>query len=340
MSDLKPGAVVAGHKLLEKLGQGHFGEVWKAEIDGRPCALKLFKAGLDAVRLRREGLAQQALGELGGEDGRHFPKVGKVAVDADPPHLRLEYVPGRTLEAAMADAALDAGRRRALALRLAEALAAVHPHGFVHGDLSPLNILITADDAVNLIDVGFGAVVDSPETDLRISTSAEETGEVYGVASPLYAAPERFTSKFLAGCGKPADVFSYGKVLYALLTGEPPYVVKPVSMRVPGLDRAWDEFIFRCLEERPERRYADAPALLDGFRRLGVDASSPDIEFLPEDEELLVIGDDGGSAAERIPGADGRVRKFCPRCGRSILVEARKCRWCKSWVDGRAAASR
>ena len=113
----------------------------------------------------------------------------------------MELVEGRPLEDATPET-LEA--RLALGRGILEALAAVHRNGFVHGDLSPRNILATPEGDVKLIDVGCGAVFGGEETDIRISTTAEESEEVLGVASPLYAAPERFTSRFLEGCGRPA----------------------------------------------------------------------------------------------------------------------------------------
>jgi len=381
MPDVRAGQRVAGHRLLERIGGGHFGDVWKADFEGRPVAVKVFRARGRASSFRREAFAQYALGRLSGPEAAFFPRVEAVELDHEPPYLRMELIDGRPLEDALLNPALVLERRLALGRAILEALAAVHRHGFVHGDLSPRNVLVAPDGTVRLIDVGFGALFDEGVRDIEVSGTAEE--QSMGVAAPLYAAPERFGSEFLRGCGKPADVFSFGKILYALLTGQPPFVIKPVSRALPALGAAWDDFLFRCLEESPDRRFPDAAAALAEFDRLhrpepspgefraecpecGARASIPGgwagerfacpgcrltLEVLFYDEagrhaSTAVVADAQEAARPEVeflddprpPASDGRARKFCPSCGRSIWTEARKCRHCGVWVDETAQA--
>jgi hypothetical protein len=129
-----------------------------------------------------------------------------------------------------------------------------------------------------------------------------------GVASPLYSAPERFR---IEGCGKPADLFSFGKLLYHMLTGEQPFVIKPLSRKAPGLGTEWDAFLFRCLEEKPEARYGDAAAALSEYRRLFRPALR-DGEYRAECPECR--------AAQSIPGHWTGERFDCRGCGRRLEV--------------------
>ena len=408
MVETRVNDVVAGHRLLERLGGGHYGEVWKADFMGQPVALKLFNRRRKVADWRREVFAQFALGRLQGADAKFFPRVEHVDVAADPAFLRMELIDGKPLEDLMFSPTAPLEERMALGLRILEALAAVHRHGYVHGDLSPSNVLVTRTGDIKLIDVGYGAIFDDgTSNDIKISGTPDDE-ESLGVASPLYAAPERFKAAFLKGCGKQADVFSFCKILYGLITGEQPFVIKPVSMKFRALGTAWDDFVFKGLEEKPEARFLDAVAALEEYGKLYKPEASKgefraecptchakmsipggwagerfpctkcdadievlfyddatkmastgiveepkavaEIEFIDDekakpadDGDVLIINDDGAAASApqapppmAAPAAarDGtRAKKFCPRCGQSIYLEAKKCRFCGTWVD-------
>ena len=377
MPDTNAGPRIAGHRLDRRLGGGPFGDVWSAEFEGRPVAVKVFHTRGRIPALRRETFAQESLGRLSGSDAAYFPRVEAVDFEHDPPFVRMELVDARPLEDAIRDGSLPMERRLEVARRVLEALDAVHRNGFVHGDLAPGNVLLAPDGPVKLIDVGCGALFDDGPRE--IERSGPEEDQSMGVASPLYAAPERFRSEFLRGCGRPADVFSFGKLFYALVTGQAPFVIKPVSRTVPAL-AGWDDFVFRCLEEDPARRFPDAASALAEFDRLyrpasrageyraacpecGARTAVPGgwegerydcsgcgltLEVLFYDEEArhastAVVAEAPRPDIEFVDdpspaSPDARARKFCPSCGRGIWVEARKCRHCGAWVDDAARA--
>lgn len=291
------GERLAGHTLIEQIGEGRFGQVWRALFEGRPCAVKLLTRSLPVAQLRREVEAQVALGRLPMPDRLFFPRVEWLDLEHQPPYLRMELVEGIPLEEAVADRALDLPARLEIGRQILEALEVVHRHGFVHGDLTPRNVMLTRGGGtqIRLIDVGFGALEHDEADDPAQSDTAMERGA--GVAAPLYAAPERFSG----GCGKASDLFSFGKVLYRLITGESPHAVKPVSRRRPELSCAWDEFLFRCLEERPEDRFIDAGEALQAFDAL---------------------------SRERGEVRVAEPTRPCPTCGERIAVEASRCRVC------------
>lgn len=373
MQDVDVGGILHGHKLLEKVGRGHYGEVWRAEYMGHEVALKIFTGDRKPAHLRREVFAQYALGRLTGEEGRWFPRVEHLDLDADPPYLRMEFIEGSPLEELLASPSLSLDERLAIGEQVLRALASVHAHEFVHGDLSPLNVLVTLSRDVRLIDVGYGALFDAT-ADVALSTTTED--QPAGVASPLYSAPERF--KIAAdGCGKPSDIFSFGKLLYHMITGEQPFVIKPVSLKFKALGADWDTFVFKCLEEKPEARFADGAAALAEYRRIFRPALAPG-EYRAECPECrsaqsipggwagerfncrgcsrrleVLFYDDGSryattallSPAEAavLPDVEildvrtaGQSRKFCPSCGGEMKVEAKKCRHCGVWADERA----
>lgn len=371
MEDVVVGGILHGHKLLEKVGQGHYGEVWRAEYLGHEVALKVFTGDRKPAHLRREVFAQYALGRIEGAEGRWFPRVDHLDLDADPPYLRMEFIEGVPLSDRLADPSLALDERLIIGEQVLRALATVHAHDFVHGDLSPLNVMVTPTGDVRLIDVGYGALFDV-SADVALSTTGEDRPA--GVASPLYSAPERFQVD--GGCGKPSDVFSFGKLLYHMLTGEQPFVIKPVSLKRRSLGPAWDEFVFKCLEEKPEARFADGTAALAAY----LSVHRPPLaagEFRAECPECrasqsvpsgagtrfdcrgcgrrleVLLTDDASRYATTVlvTGADALLppdvqildvktaaceRKFCPSCGGEIKLEARKCRHCKTWAEDRS----
>jgi hypothetical protein len=373
MQDLAVGGTIHGHKLLEKVGRGHYGEVWRAEYMGHEVALKIFSGDRKPAHLRREVFAQYALGRLDGQEGRWFPRVEHLDLDADPPFLRMEFIEGSPLEERLSNPSLSLDERLSIGEQILRALATVHQHDFVHGDLSPLNVLVTPSRDVRLIDVGYGALFDS-SADVALSTTNDDRPA--GVASPLYSAPERFKLD-PGGLGKPSDLFSFGKLLYHMITGEQPFVIKPVSLKFPALGAKWDDFVFKCLEEKPEDRFADGAAALAEYRRIFRPALAAG-EYRAECPECHSAQSiPGGWAGERfdcrgcgrrlevlfyddasryattalLTGAeaaappaiefldvqvDRRTKKFCPACGGEMKVEAKKCRHCGTWADEKA----
>jgi hypothetical protein len=376
MLDVAAGTVLHGHQLQEKLGGGHYGEVWRAQIGGRAVALKIFTGQRPSSHLKREVFAQYALGRLEGPDGRWFPRVEHLDLEADPPYVRMELVEGATLEALLDNPTRGLEERLAIGEAILRALEAVHRHDFVHGDLSPQNVIVTPDGSVRLIDVGFGALFEEAG-EIALSTTSEDRST--GVASPLYSAPERFKTSPGESCGKASDVFSFGKLLYRLITGEQPFVIKPVSLKFRALGSNWDEFLFRCLEERPEARFPDAGQALEEYRRIYRPALKPG-EYRAECPECRAAQSiPGGWAGERfdcracsrklevlfyddgsryattalvaagdpavpppilfIEGSgapDARAKKFCTSCGGEMRAEAKKCRHCGRWLDEEA----
>ncbi len=365
--DVKAGTKLEGHHLLEKIGEGHYGQVWKAEYLGEPVAVKVFHSQSRNAHLRQETIAQYHLGHLSGWEGEYFPRIEHVDLEAKIPYMRMEYVEGKPLEELLGDPLLSLEERLRLGEKVLKGLQVVHQNNLVHGDLSPANILVTPEGGVKLLDVGFGQVFDEG-TDLVPSTTVEESS--LGVASPLYAAPERFKSEFLEGCGKSSDLFSFGKILYQLITGENPFVIKPVSRKFPALGEHGDQFIFRCLEDRPGDRFPDASAALEEYHSVfhpeeavpgeyrALCPKCSQVTMIPggwagelllcngcgSRLEVLHYNEDSKEAvtafaelAKRTPGGGNRVtpgaRKFCPSCGARILVEAKKCRVCKVWVN-------
>ncbi|WET82429.1 serine/threonine-protein kinase [Amycolatopsis sp. QT-25] len=198
--------VIAGRYRLDKrIGSGGMGVVWRAtDLElRRVVALKQSQAGDDG-QLRREA-------RIGA--GLHHPNVVSVfdvVLDADVRWLVMEYLPSRSLsETVEADGPLSAAAAARIGAQLANALAAIHDRGMVHGDIKPGNVLIAEDGTAKLTDFG-------------IARWAEltQTGGAQFAGTPGYLAPEVAEGREVR---PPADMFALGATLFAALVGCSPW---------------------------------------------------------------------------------------------------------------------
>jgi hypothetical protein len=224
------------YRLTGWLGGGGMGEVFLGRsAGGRAAAVKVIRAELASdpefrTRFRREVAAARRV------NGLYTATVADADTEGAVPWLATAYVPGPSLEAAVArHGALPARSVLALAAGLAEGLAAVHAAGLVHRDVKPSNVLLAADGP-RLID--FGVAWDAQST---VLTAA---GTLFG--SPQYLSPEYATGQEF---GPSTDVFSLGGVLAYAATGRPPFAGT-------GLDTV----ISRIVHEAPDLRGAPAEA--------------------------------------------------------------------------------
>jgi len=210
------------YRLDGYLGRGAFATVWKAEdrVTGETVAIKRFHARIPENRNFYRELS--ALFRLRHERIVRIINLQEVADRAR--YLILEYCGGGTLRTALnkghrAGLVGAAPRVRALALQLAEGLAAAHRLGLVHRDLKPENILFErqADEAsggsvsVKIVDFGLARA---------LYTGPAVSGSLRPLSgSPAYMAPEQFNNTFSPG----SDIYALGVILYELLTGQPPY---------------------------------------------------------------------------------------------------------------------
>ncbi|MFF5704621.1 WD40 repeat domain-containing serine/threonine protein kinase [Streptomyces sp. NPDC012794] len=231
---MQPGEQLAGRYRLDvPLGQGGFGEVWRAfDVElGRAVAVKVLLA-FDASeqqlgRFRREAAIGARLQHPGitvvHDIGRHDDRLFLVMELLDGQDLahRLAASPGEGL--ALAEA-LD------LALQTAEALAAAHARKVAHRDLKPGNLFLLGDGRLKICDFGIARTADT-------TGGLTTTGKVFG--TPHYMAPEQWRGEQADGR---CDVYALGCVLYALLTGAPPF---------SGTDHAWVLMRMHLEEEPP-----------------------------------------------------------------------------------------
>ncbi|MFD0866330.1 serine/threonine-protein kinase, partial [Tessaracoccus lubricantis] len=212
------GYVLAGRYLLEeKLGRGGMSTVWRArdQVLDREVAVKVVNemedAEITAERFRRETRVTAALNHP------NIVTVFDAGVDNDRAFLVMELLPGATLaDDLRTRGALPFDEIRSIALQVTAALGAAHEAGLVHRDVKPGNIARTADGGVKVLDFGITHILDEAVNDSGSPLTA--TGAVIGTAA--YLAPEQARGQRV---DQRADLYALGCVLYALITGRPPF---------------------------------------------------------------------------------------------------------------------
>jgi WD40 repeat protein/tetratricopeptide (TPR) repeat protein len=277
-TDAAPFPVVAGYEILSELGKGGMGVVYKARQSAlnRVVALKLIAfhleqlgAGREEV-VRRFRLEAEAIARLSHPNVVQVFEVGDLA---GVPYLALEFVEGGTLAARLAGTPLAAADAAALVQTLSQAVQAAHERGVVHRDLKPENVLLTTDGTPKVTDFGLAKMADP-------ATAGRSEGDAV-VGTPSYMAPEQ-ARPGSHEIGPAADVWALGAILYACLTGRPPFLAattidtlllvataEPVAplllnAKVP---RDLETICLKCLRKEPEKRYASAKDLADDLGR-------------------------------------------------------------------------
>jgi YD repeat-containing protein len=266
--------VVEGFDLLEEIGHGGMGVVYKARQRslGRLVALKMIRPGADAealelARFRKEAQTMAAL------QHPNIVQVHDIGSSGNRPFIAMELLPGRSLAQDLAGKPRSDYRKVASLVEvLARTMHAAHEQGIVHRDLKPGNVLFSADGTPKISDFGLAK---RQQGDPNLTTS----GAIVG--TPSYMAPEQ-ASGVTKKIGPAADVYALGAILYEMLTGGPPFTAEttwdillqvmttdPVPPRQiqPRVPRDLETICLKCLHKEPRRRYASAAELADDLER-------------------------------------------------------------------------
>ncbi len=259
-------------RLLEVLGRGSFGTVYKAhdaELD-RTVAVKVPRAGCFATAEEEERFLREARSAAQLSHPGIVP-VHEIGRDGDLPYLVCDYVAGRTLADLLAERRPGFREAAELVAQAAEALDYAHRQGVVHRDVTPRNILLDAAGRPHLTDFGLAR---------RDGASMVVTLDGQVLGTPAYMAPEQAAGEQARVDGR-SDVYSLGVILYELLTGELPFrgsvrmLLHQVLHDEPRPPRKLNDRIPRDLEtvclkalaKEPTRRYATAGDLAADLRR-------------------------------------------------------------------------
>ncbi|MEV0406459.1 serine/threonine-protein kinase [Actinoallomurus sp. NPDC050550] len=286
MADHTGRVLVGRYRLLEPIGSGGMGTVWRSrdEVLERTVAIKeiAFPRGLDEST--RATLRERAMREARAAARLDHPgivDVHDVLIEDGLPWIIMRYVDGRSLDRLIRQGGpLAAPRVAAIGLDLLDALGAAHAQGILHRDVKPANVLISTDDRVLLTDFGIATMADT--------TQLTQSGALIG--SPGYIAPERLHGERPSPA---SDLWSLGATLYYAVEGEPAYAAEEIPAligavltrqpRVPRRAGPLSPLLLDLLAKDPARRVGAEPARArlrrvadatdTGTRRMGQDSA-------------------------------------------------------------------
>ncbi len=266
-----PGKKILHYQLIEKIGAGGMGEIYKAQDDRlhRLVAVKILSPGMstDPERKRRFFQEAQAASAL---NHPNIITLYDIVSEADMQCIVMEYIGGKTLRELIPAGGLPPAQTLQYAAQIASALAAAHAAGLIHRDLKPSNIMVNASGLIKVLDFGLAKWVDaglSGHTGEQSTMEAALTREGSIIGTVSYMSPEQAEGKRVDAR---SDIFSFGSVLYEMLTGKRAFEgrsgistlssilrddVRPIYEAAPDVPPLLEQIVLRCLPKEPAARW-------------------------------------------------------------------------------------
>jgi hypothetical protein len=280
------GTVLGNYEIVDKLGEGGMGEVWRARDRRlqRMVAVKILPQPVAGDPTRRARFEQEARA-LGALNHPNIVAIYDIGEDTGRAYIVSELVEGETLRAVLDRGPLPVRKAVDLAVQMADGMAAAHALGIVHRDLKPENAMVTRNGQVKLLDFGL-AKQNAPaagDNSATIALGLSEPGLVLGRVG--YMSPEQVR-------GEPADarsdIFSFGCMLYEMVAGKRAFEARTgvetmhaiLNLDPPELDGdpgklppALTTIVRRCLEKRAEQRFQSTADLAFALRSIATGAT-------------------------------------------------------------------
>ncbi|HZQ95529.1 MAG TPA: protein kinase [Candidatus Sulfotelmatobacter sp.] len=280
------GQLVGHYRVLEKIGAGGMGEVFRARDErlGRDVALKLIRPASSGNpdhlrRFEQEARAAAALNHP------NILAIYDVGFEGAAPYIVSELLEGKTLRERINEGAIPLRQASAYSLQVAHALVAAHERHIVHRDLKPENLFITHDDRIKVLDFGVAKLQAAVEENCAIESMTTVTKHGAVIGTVAYMSPEQLRAKAV---DHRSDIFSFGAILYEMVTGrrafrgetevdtitavlreEPP----AANLEDAAIPAAFQDIIRHCLEKEPGNRFQSAKDLTFALQTLS--GSSP-----------------------------------------------------------------